>query len=89
MDEEYFDHDCNPEIKNDKTMEIVYYRIDKDSQNRDRLTVLTMGGTLYDMPIISENKEQTKIPYNPENQTSTENQHEENNRRRNRTCLID
>lgn len=65
IDEEYDDHRCIPEIKGYKTINYASSYSIIDDQNRKITTFRGMDGIVYDMVEISEDKEHTKIPYQP------------------------
>jgi|APSaa5957512535_1039671.scaffolds.fasta_scaffold49501_2 hypothetical protein len=79
IDEEYLDHNCIPEIKSHKIIQFTHYYISKDSNGNTTLNLTTKDGVWLECVEISEDKERTKIPYQP-----TKNS-DKNNRRLNRT----
>ena len=63
IDEEYLNHDCLPEIKDIKKIKVAACYISKNWKNHDGLEVLALDGMRYELEIIPEDKEKTKIPY--------------------------
>lgn len=78
--EEYDDHRCMPKIKEIKTIKCAYFFINHDEQRGKILEVRAMDGTHYEFLEIPENKEYTKIPYQPIGNT-------ENNSRQDNSTL--
>lgn len=65
IEEEYDKHECEPLIKNSKTIQISSYYITKDNLDRDTIHAWGLDGTVLDLVIIPEDKNSTKIPYQP------------------------
>jgi hypothetical protein len=65
IDEEYDDHRCMPEIKGYKTINYASSYSVTDEQSRKVTTFRGMDGIVYDFVEIPEDKEHTKISYQP------------------------
>lgn len=69
IDEEYTNHECLPQIKDIKKIKVAEYYFSKNRQNHQILEVLTLDGIHYEFDIIPEDKEKTRISYQPEGNT--------------------
>jgi len=65
IEEEYSDHQCIPRIKNFKTIKFTHYHILKENDGKTTINITTKDGTWLECVQIPEDKEQTKIPYQP------------------------
>ena len=65
INEEYDQHRCMPEIKGYKTIKYTTSYSVMDEENRKVTTFRGMDGIVYDFVEIQEDKEHTKIPYQP------------------------
>ena len=73
IDEEFNDHRCMPKITGFKKIKYADCYTVEDSQNRKIITIRGMDGIVYDFVEIPENKEYTKIPYQPIGNTNKNN----------------
>lgn len=64
INEEYNNHICMPEIKSFKTIKFTDYYITKN-KNGTTIHVITKSGLDLELIEVPENKEFTKIPYQP------------------------
>ena len=67
VDEEYDSHKCKPEIKDSKTIKSASHYIIKDEDDRTVIGIRGLNGISYEFIEIPEDKEHTKIPYQPTN----------------------
>ena len=65
MDEEYNLHRCIPEIKDFRTIKCASHYIIKDENGGIIIGVRTLNGISYEFLEVPEDKEHTKIPYQP------------------------
>lgn len=80
INEEYDDHFCHPQTKVCKIIKFSSYNITKDEQGNEIVDIWTLDGTNYLFQEIPEDKEHTKIPFEPSNRDLTG---EKNNHRPN------
>jgi len=69
IDEEYDKHRCIPKITGFKTIPYATSYTVTDEQGRKIITLRGMDGIVYDFIEIPEDKEYTKIPYQPKGNT--------------------
>lgn len=74
IDEEYDHHRCIPQIKGYKTINYATSYSVIDHQNRKITTFRGMDGIVYDFIEIPEDKEHTKISYQPTLNTNNNSQ---------------
>ena len=66
IDEQYEFHECIPITTGLKTIKIAYYFITKDEYDRNVIEAKTLDGIALQLIEIVEDKEHTKIPYQPD-----------------------
>ncbi len=69
IDEEYAIHNCIPEIKSHKTLKFTHYYITKEPNGTTKINITTKDGIWLECFEIPEEKEHTKIPYQPTGNT--------------------
>lgn len=82
IDEEYYTHQCRPKSRGHKIIKYSDYLLLKNNpKSREAYAILVVGldGITYDFVHVPENKEHTKIPYQPTFDS------DKNNRRLDRT----
>lgn len=80
INEEYINHLCEPIMKNCKIIKFTSYFITKNDEGKTLLDITAINGDSYMFEEVPENKEYTKIPFEPGNRHLTG---EKNNRRHN------
>ena len=69
INEEYPNHQCIPEIRSHKTIQFTNYYVQKNDNGTTTLNITTKDGVWLECVEIPENKEYTKIPYQPKSNT--------------------
>lgn len=70
IDEEYDSHKCEPKYTGYKLSNISSYRIFDDLDGNKNISVTDFNGVSHRFTHIPENKELTKIPYQPKGNSS-------------------
>ena len=68
VSEEYDTHECMPDIKRWKSVKFTHYYI-SNREGKTTIGIRTVDGTKFDFEEILEDKEKTKIPYQPKGNT--------------------
>jgi hypothetical protein len=66
IDEEYQNHLCEPIMRDCKVLKFTSYFITENSDGRTVLDITTLNGDSYVFVKVPEEKEYTKIPYEPD-----------------------
>jgi len=69
IDEEYDLHNCKPEIRDSRTIKCSDHYIIKDKNGRTVIGIIAFNGISYEFLETPEDKEHTKIPYQPNGNT--------------------
>ena len=75
--EEYENHLCTPRVTEFKTAKFTSYYIAEQPDGKKIIDLTTLDGISYTFEEVPENKEYTKIPYQP--RVNTENTNHEDN----------
>lgn len=70
IDEEYQNHLCSPIMKECKIIKFTSYFITKNDEGKTLLDITTLNGDNFIFEEVPENKEYTKIPYQPTGNTN-------------------
>ncbi|MFQ5440980.1 MAG: hypothetical protein ACE5DL_05910 [Nitrosopumilaceae archaeon] len=69
IDEEHIDHECIPKIKSHRIIKYTHYHLIREKDGKTTINITTKNGTWLECVEIPEDKEHTKIPYQPRGNT--------------------